>query len=245
MIDRRVFLKGIIGAGLSFELLSNPKVTPISKITHNKYEREEYLAGLKMPEVSLVVKVHEVNQYDTDEFEVCGSCLIAFNSVPVRVCFFINRDARNTSMPSDFNSGSMFLMTGALYLYENQFGVNMIAPEFKQIEKLLTEQEIEDFEKMFAADLLCRAIKDGAEIVIKGMPKGEKEVVWKDGFFRPKKDICRIIGKEQFVQHATTIPGDPISISLCRSDLLPEYQGYSDTQIAHKLGNRLIKLTVV
>ena len=94
-----------------------------------------------------------------------------------------------------------------------------------------------------SVELLCKAIKNGAEIVIERISTGETAVVWKDGKFRLKK-TGELLSEMQFMRLTIMIPDDPSWIILRRADLMPEYQRYSDTEIARKLGDSSLALTL-
>ena len=142
MIDRRAFLKGVVGAGLAFNVQSLPK------LELNPYAREEYLAGLVCPSISVLVKVYEVAVYPhTGEYDVCGICMINFESVPVEARYFYGPNSLDDS--KHFKPGSMYVMTGALYLYEDLWGIHMISPDYKEIESLLNPLEIEEVKRWF------------------------------------------------------------------------------------------------
>ena len=73
---------------------------------------------------------------------------------------------------------------------------------------------------------------------------GETVVVSKDGELYLKQ-TGELLSKEQFLQRLMVMPDDPVSLSLRRSDLMPEYQQYSNTQIARKLGDSSLALTMI
>ena len=141
MIDRRQFLKGIIGTGFSAGLLSD------ATVWKRPYDRLSYLCELQCPDVSLIVKVREVITYQaTSEIDVCGSCLVAFEPTPIEIRFFITKE---TEKLLNFEVGMLYLMTGHLYLNEEEPCVNLIHPEFKKIEDVLNAAEIKDVEESF------------------------------------------------------------------------------------------------
>ena len=84
-----------------------------------------------------------------------------------------------------------------------------------------------------AVDLLCSIVKYGAEIKIERFSSGETVVVSKDGELYLKQ-TGELLSKKQFLQRLMVMPDDPVSLSLRRSDVMPEYQQYSNTQIARK-----------
>lgn len=156
MIDRRVFLKGIVGAGITSDLLRGRKLNVTST------DRSKFVDQLQSPELTLVVKVDEVTVHEKTawvvddvvmsydiQFEVYGRCLICFEPVPICVSFFTDADKKPSPNPGDFNVGSIYLMTGEMFLYEDYFELTM--PKFKQIESVLTRQEIDELLRCFGA----------------------------------------------------------------------------------------------
>jgi|GEM_PF-4110126 len=146
MIDRRMFLKGIIGVGITADYL------PIPGITDSYNARNNYVSGLQETKLTLVVKVDEVIHYkETAEFDVCGRCIMNFEPVPVEVRFFIDDEDMSAPTPSDFREGDMFIMTGPVNLFAGMGNcIYMVAPEVKHIEHVLTAKEIDEIQRCFS-----------------------------------------------------------------------------------------------
>ncbi|MBI5633426.1 MAG: hypothetical protein HZA15_08120 [Nitrospirae bacterium] len=156
MIDRRVFLKGIVGAGITPDLLQG------LRLNATQTDRSKFLDRLQSAENTLVVKideviVHEATAWMVDDlvmgkdiqFDVCGRCLMGYEPVPIEASFFTDADKMRSPNPDDFKAGSIYLMTGGMYLYEERFCLHMLSPKFKQIETVLSPQEIDEVKRWF------------------------------------------------------------------------------------------------
>jgi hypothetical protein len=141
MIDRRVFLKSLAGAGIG--------LSPLPCFGAKKKEITQYEAffNLLFPDVTLLVKVNEVAVYPgTREFDAIGECFVNFEKFPIEVRFFLTYTDLQSIQP-----GIIYIMTGELYLYSEVTGINMVSPEFRPARTVLLDHFLSEVEQQFNA----------------------------------------------------------------------------------------------
>jgi hypothetical protein len=112
-----------------------------------KRDGEKLIASLMQPEVTLMVKVDEVVEYqETKEFDALGECFVNFERASITVRFFSNYSDIKSIEP-----GFIYIMNGILYMYENETGINLISPEFERAESLLSRHFMSEVEQRFNA----------------------------------------------------------------------------------------------
>ena len=141
MIDRRVFLKSLIGTGIGLSAL------PCFGAKKEEITQYEAFLNLLFPDVTLLVKVNEVAVYpETREFDAIGECFVDFDKFPIEARFF-SAHTDSQSMPP----GIIYIMTGNLYLYPDETGINMISPEFRPARTVLPDHFLSEAEQRFNA----------------------------------------------------------------------------------------------
>lgn len=95
-----------------------------------------------------------------------------------------------------------------------------------------------------SVNLLCSVLKGGAEIHIEPPPsKRPIKVILRNGEFHRKRKKEKW-NKQQFLMNTQYLIGRPVAIRFKRSDFIDEYQKFSDTEIARKLGDDTLALTM-
>ena len=140
MIDRRVFLKSLVGAGIGLSPL------PCFGAKKEGITQEEAYCNLAMPYVTLLVKVNEVEVHQLSrEFDAIGECLLNLNKFPIEVRFFFESTDLQSIQP-----GTIYIMTGALCLYPDETGINMVIPEFTPARTVLSDHFLSEAEQRFS-----------------------------------------------------------------------------------------------
>ena len=141
MIDRRVFLKSLVGAGIGLSPL------PCFGAKKEEIMQEEAFLNLLSPDVTLLVKVNEVAVYPgTREFDAIGECFVNFDKFPIEARFFFECTDSQSIQP-----GIIYIMTGDLYLYPDETGINMIDPKFRPARTVLSDHFLSEAEQRFNA----------------------------------------------------------------------------------------------
>ena len=138
MIDRRLFLKGICGAGLGLHPLMNIKTSADS------HQRSKYAAEFYYPDLTLIVKVYGVRDSpETRESFVSGRCFFGGDVWPIDVYFY------GDDKPVDILIGNIYIMTSQYYLFEIEHGICLTHKVYQPIESVLSTQEIRKVESDF------------------------------------------------------------------------------------------------
>ena len=141
MIDRRFFLKCLVGMGVGLSPL------PCFGAKKEQITQEEAFANFMLPYVTLIVKVNEVELYQkTGEFDAIGECFISGRKTPVTVRFFLAYTDLQSIQP-----GVIYIMTGELFFYEDATGMDMVSPECTPAKAALSGHFLSEAEQRFLA----------------------------------------------------------------------------------------------